>query len=93
MDLSSRPTPHPQVAARIVDESAVIVLADSGEVVVPNAVGTRVWELCDGARSVRQIAEIIAAEFEATPEQALRDAEEFLEALLQARAIELTAGS
>lgn len=89
MNLDSRPMPHPQVAARVVDGSAVIVLADAGEVNVLNPVGTRIWELCDGARSVAQIAETIAAEFEVTAERALEDTKEFLESLSQARAIVL----
>ena len=89
MDLDSRPAPHPQAAARVIDGSAVIVLAESGEVMVPNLVGTRIWELCDGARSVRQIAETIAAEFVVAPEQALRDTAEFLESLLQAHVVVL----
>jgi hypothetical protein len=91
MELTSRPTPHPQVAARSVDGSAVIVLADSGEVVVPNAVGTRIWELCDGGRTVRQIAEGIAAEFDVTFERALQDVEDFLGQLTQIKAIDLSA--
>jgi hypothetical protein len=89
MNLASRPTPHPQVAARVVDGSAVLILADAGEVNVLNPVGTRIWELCDGARSVGQIAQAIATEFEVTGEQALRDTEEFLESLSQARAVVL----
>ncbi len=89
MDLASRPAPHPQTAARVVDGSAVLVLADSAEVNVLNQVGTRVWELCDGVRSVGEIAGVIASEFEVTPEQARRDTEEFLESLLKLKAIEL----
>ena len=89
MDWSSRPTPHPQTAARIVDGSAVIVLADTGQVNVLNSVGTRVWELCDGSRSARQIAETLAAEFQVTPEQALSDTAEFLETLVRAQAVVL----
>jgi hypothetical protein len=89
MDWNSRPTPHPQTAARIVDGSAVIVLADTGQVNVLNAVGTRVWELCDGSRSARQIAETIAAEFEVTPEEASQDVEEFLQQLTRAQMVVL----
>ena len=89
MDWNSYPTPHPQVAARVVDGSAVIVLADTGEVTVLNPVGTRVWELCDGSRSAREIAETIAAEFEVAPEQALQDVENFLKELVQAQAVVL----
>ncbi|MBI4787235.1 MAG: PqqD family protein [Chloroflexi bacterium] len=91
MDLNSYPIPHPQVAARVVDGSAVVVLADSGEVNVLNAVGTRIWELADGSRSVREIADAIHAEFDVSAQDALRDAETFLEVLLEAKALELQA--
>ncbi|MBI5303649.1 MAG: PqqD family protein [Chloroflexi bacterium] len=83
MNLTSYPVPHSQVAAQIVDDEAVIVLADAGEVTVLNPVGTRVWELIDGAHTVQQMVNVIADEFEVTPEQAREDVEEFLETLAQ----------
>ncbi len=89
MNLANYPVPHPQVAVRVVDGSAVIVLADSGEVNVLNRVGTRIWELADGSRTVVQIADAVQSEFDVTPEDALRDVEEFLQTLLQAQAVEL----
>lgn len=91
MNLSHYPVPHPQVAARIVDGSAVIVLADSGEVNVLNPVGSRVWELIDGTRSGQAIVQSIVAEYAVTPEQAARDVEAFLQTLLDANAITLHA--
>ena len=93
MDSTSYPVPHPQVAARIVDGSAVIVLADSGQVNVLNSVGTRIWELADGTRTVGQIADIIQREFEVTGAQALDDAAAFLQELveLNAQCLKLTA--
>lgn len=91
MDSASYPVPHPQVATRVVDGSAVIVLADSGEVTVLNPVGTRIWELVDGTRSVGEIADAIQAEFEVLPGDALRDVQEFLQTLADAKAIEVKA--
>ncbi len=87
MDWSKYPAPHPQVAARTVDEAAVIVLADSGEVTVLNAVGTRVWELADGSRSIAEIIAAIEAEYEVTAEQAQRDVTDFLQTLNEAGAL------
>lgn len=83
------PAPQAQVAARVVEGQAVVVLADSGEVNVFNAVGTRVWELVDGRHSVQEIAEIVAHEFEVTPEVASRDVEEFIRELETNRVVEL----
>lgn len=88
MKLDSIPVLHPQVAAQIVDDQAVIVLADAAQVTMLNAVGTRVWELSDGAHTVAQIAEHIAAEFDVPREQALCDVAEFLEALVRDQMME-----
>jgi hypothetical protein len=89
MNLTDIPVPHPQVAARTVDGSAVIVLADTGEVTVLNPVGTRVWELVDGLRSVGDIARMIEAEYEVGWEQAQQDVYDFVKTLAEAGAITL----
>lgn len=83
------PVPHAQVAARVVEGQAVIVLADSGQVNIFNAVGTRIWELVDGAHSIQQIAHAITNEFQVAPEVALRDVEEFLRDLETNQVVEL----
>ncbi|HID64386.1 MAG TPA: pyrroloquinoline quinone biosynthesis peptide chaperone PqqD [Anaerolineae bacterium] len=76
------PVLHPQVAARIIDGEAVIVLPESGQVTVLNEVGSRIWELIDGTRSVGEITEAIVAEYDVTAEQAERDVEEFIQELV-----------
>ncbi|MBI5305272.1 MAG: PqqD family protein [Chloroflexi bacterium] len=87
MDWNKRPQPHAQVATRIVDGSAVIVLADSGEVIVLNAVGTRVWQLADGTRTLGEIVTTIQAEYTVSLEQAQTDVEAFVNKLLKANAL------
>jgi Coenzyme PQQ synthesis protein D (PqqD) len=89
MDLDKFPIPHPQVAARTVDGSAVIVLADSGEVTVLNPVGTSIWEKIDGAHSIRDIVGALQAEYEVDAAQAEQDVAEFLQTLLEADAVTL----
>jgi hypothetical protein len=89
MEVNKSSVPHAQVAARIIDDQAVVVLADSGEVNVFNAVGTRIWELIDGSRTIQQIADTIHSEYEVTAEEALRDVQEFTQKLLEAKAITL----
>ena len=90
MDRLQLPTLHPQVAASVVDGQAVIVMADSGQVTVLNEVGTRVWQLIDGKRSVDQIVQAIVAEYEVTPDVAWQDTEHFLERLVEVQAIILS---
>ena len=89
MNSDKYPVPHPQVGARVLDGEAVVILADSGKVNVFNPVGTRIWELADGSRSVRQIADAIVAEYEVTPATALQDVIEFVQELVDARALTL----
>ena len=87
MDWTSPIVAHDQVAARVVDGSAVIVTADAVDVMVLNEVGTRIWALIDGAHNAEQIAQLIAREYAVSDEQARRDAAEFLEQLISAQAI------
>jgi hypothetical protein len=84
------PLPHAQVAARIVDGAAVIVLADAGTVQVLDEVGTRIWELMDGSRTASQIAQEIENEYDVSLDQATKDVEELLQQLLAAQAIVLS---
>jgi hypothetical protein len=76
------PVFHPQVAARIIDGEAVIVLPESGQVNVLNEVGSRIWELIDGTRNVGEITKIIVAEYDVTAEQAERDISDFIQELV-----------
>lgn len=85
IDNTRYPLAHPQVAARIVDGNAVILLAESGEVNVLNGVGTRVWELSDGAHSVADILATIVDEYAVAPERAAAEVHSFLETLINAR--------
>ena len=48
-----------------------------------NPVGSRIWELCDGRRSVREIAAAIVGEFDVDPATAERDAAEFVREMLE----------
>jgi hypothetical protein len=48
-------------------------------------VGSRIWELCDGTLTVREIAAILVEEFDVEQEPAEKDAAEFVASLLQSR--------
>ena len=86
------PLLHPQVATRIIDGEAVIVLPKSGQVKVLNEVGSRIWELIDGTRSVGEITEIVVAEYDVTTDQAERDVEEFIQELIEGDMLVLAGG-
>jgi coenzyme PQQ synthesis protein D (PqqD) len=81
------PALHPQVAIQIVDGSAVIVLADSGEVLVFNETGTRILSMIDGERSVMDVAGAIESEYKVSAEEAHQDVESFLRTLAEVNAL------
>ncbi len=75
------PAQHPDVAARVYEGEAVIVLPIKGEVLVLNGVGSRVWELADGTRSVPQIVQEIVDEYDVALDQAREDIAAFIQVL------------
>jgi len=73
----ARPTRNPRIAARVVDGKVLIVVIDKKQLHTLNAVGTRIWELCDG-RSVAAIADALVTEFEVDVATAMRDVQRFV---------------
>lgn len=80
--LESIPVPVPTVQGRQLDEEAVLVLPDRGEVKVLNAVGARIWALADGTRSVRDIAAALCDEYSVMAAEAEADALAFIRELV-----------
>jgi hypothetical protein len=78
LNLDSRPTPNAAVQGRQLENEAVLVLPDKGEVKVLNEVGARIWQLVDGRRSVREIAAAVCAEYPVTQPVAEADTLEFV---------------
>ena len=81
--LNQIPKPVSGVTGQVVDGEAVLVLPDKGEVKVLNEVGARIWELSDGARTIAEISEQIAQEFDVDIQKAQNDAVIFLQQLEQ----------
>lgn len=71
------PIKSPSTASQIIDEEAVVIVPSEQMVNVLNPVGSRIWDLTDGKRSVAEIAEILTQEFDVPYETAIRDAIEF----------------
>ena len=81
--LESIPTPNPKIIGRTVDNEAVLVLPEEGKVKVLNEVGTRIWELLDGKRNVKEIAAILHQEYEVAKAIAEADTLEFVNDLAE----------
>ncbi len=64
-----------------VEGDSVLLDIDTGEYFALNEVGGRVWELCDGTRSVESIADAICDEYDVERATAMSDADELLAGL------------
>lgn len=67
-----------RVPWRRLDSEALVLDVKTGTLYPLNSVGTRIWELCDGDRSVADIVEVLVAEFDADAPTIARDADDFL---------------
>jgi hypothetical protein len=76
------------VRYRVIDDEAVVIRQDAGEVLGLNDIGARVLELVDGKASVEVLLEKMAGEFEIDRGQLERDVFEFLQELTEAGVIE-----
>ena len=81
VDLASKPLRPPGVLSRRVkpDEPTTVLLhPQTGEYYTLDEIGSRVWELCDGERTVAEIAASIAKEYDAPASEIERDVLELL---------------
>lgn len=77
----------PDLVTRESDGELVVVLPEKGKFVVLNATGARVLQLSDGTRTLREIADTLAAEFDADPAQVDGDVLRFAQALVERGAL------
>jgi hypothetical protein len=75
-------TKAPTTASRVIEGEAVILSLDTKVLRGLNPVGSRVWELIDGQRSVEEIAGLIVNEFDVEGTQADQDVGGFVQELL-----------
>ena len=71
------PIHHPRTASRLFSGEAVIITPAENTVRMFNPVGSRIWELMDGQRSVGQIIATLIDEFDVEPERAERTTLDF----------------
>ena len=76
-----------RTAFRLIAGEALVMVIERSELHRLNAVGARVFELCDGAKSVDGIAEVIVDEFEVDAATARADVARFVSDLRAAGAI------
>ncbi len=83
------PSKSDNTAFRMVDNEAVIIFLEKQENVVLNEKGSFIWQEIDGKKSLADIAQGLAGEFEVSHEDALRDSQEFLRDLSRRGAVVL----
>ncbi len=81
--LDKKVTRDENVAWRIIGDEAVLLSAEDSSVHSLDAVGTRIWELCDGEKTVTEIIDQVVSEFEVDRETAEKDVVEFIQELMQ----------
>ena len=89
--LSGNERPHrsSDTAFRIVDGEAVIVSPKEGVVRVLNNVGTSIWQMSDGKKSIKELVEKIVEEFDVERSIALADVSHFVGDLVKAELLQL----
>jgi hypothetical protein len=72
----------PKTAWQIIEGEAVLLSMDTKVLRGLNPVGSRIWELIDGQRSLEEIAGVIVQEFDVAPGVAVQDVRAFVQDLL-----------
>lgn len=75
---------------RIIEEEAVLVSVDRGEVIHLNSVGAQIWNSIENKKKVSEIIEYIYETFDVDKDAAGKDALEFLKRLKEARVIDVS---
>ena len=76
--LNTRPRRRERVIKQEAEGTAVLLSVDNGRYYSLEDVGARVWDLCDGKRSVEEIAAMLGGEYAAPAETIQRDLLELL---------------
>ena len=70
-----------EVAWRLIDGEAVVITPVDSTMHSLNDTGTRIWEAIDGQRSLKEVAQLLATEFEVDRDRAQKDTLWFVECL------------
>ena len=87
-----RPLRSETVVSRDIAGETILVpikstASDLDDIFTLTEVASRTWELIDGTRTIAQIAEIIASEYDVEPTSALEDTRELITRFSEARVL------
>ena len=86
--LDTRLAKNEKIPWRLIEEEAILLDLDEGEVLRFNPVGSEIWNAIDGTRTVAEIVAHICRTFEVSHRTARRDAHRFLKQLLRHELVE-----
>lgn len=75
------PRRGPDVIWQFMEDGVVLVLPEEGELRVLNEVGTTIWQLIDGQRTLQHIADELVSKYEVSPGEARKDLRAFIDQL------------
>jgi pyrroloquinoline quinone biosynthesis protein D len=81
MQAGDRPQRDERIVWRRGDEGVVVLNPNDGQYFSLDDVGGRIWELCEGDRSIAEIADVLSTEYEADASVIQADALELLQEL------------
>jgi len=87
IDSDSRLRRKDKVLAHQVEGKEVLLRLDSGEYYALDEVGSCIWALCDGTRSVGEVVAKLDEEYDAPPDTIRSDALELLQDLLDEKLV------
>ncbi len=76
-----RPSHHSRTASRVFSGEAVVITPAENVVRMLNPIGSRIWELADGTRTIDDIASVLTGEFDVDFAHAHQSATTFVEDL------------
>lgn len=85
--LNKIPCKKEPIAYRTIDNEVVVILPQISEVNILNEVGTRIWELIDGTKTISEIISIIFDEYDVEKEELEKDTIEFINKLKESEMI------
>ena len=88
LTVDTRLAKNEKIPWRLIEEEAILLDLDEGEVLRLNPVGAKIWNAIDGRRTVEEIVAHIRRTFEVSHWTARRDVHRFLKQLLRHALVE-----
>ena len=88
LTLDTRLAKNEKIPWRPIEEEAILIDLEEGEVLRLSTVGAEIWNAIDGTRTVGEIVAYICHTFEVGPRTAGRDVRRFLKQLLRHELVE-----